>query len=454
MLHIRLSSHFLSLRIAAEVWSPAPCFLYYLLIDQKANFSHMSFLELLGGIGSAWQMFSQAESFIASNTLCSFCRSVFQEHFLLATMTQSTSQTSTTVALFRPLTLRGLTLRNRIMVSPMCQYSSEDGFANDWHLVHLGSFAIGGAALVVSEATAVEARGRISPQDLGIYSDAHIEPLARITRFIKDQGSAAGIQLAHAGRKASTYRPWSGSGELAVEDGRWQTIGPTALSFSDQYPLPHALSVEEIQEVVESFKQAARRTLHAGFEVIELHAAHGYLLHEFLSPLSNQRTDAYGGSLTNRMRLLLEVVAATRQVWPENLPLFVRLSATDWIEGGLTIHDTVEVARALKTHGVDLVDVSSGGNALAQQIPLKAGYQVPFAEQVRREAEIPTSAVGLITEPQQANAIIQNGEADLVALARELLRNPHWPLAAAHTLNQDITWTPQHTRAKLPLFNK
>jgi 2,4-dienoyl-CoA reductase-like NADH-dependent reductase (Old Yellow Enzyme family) len=348
------------------------------------------------------------------------------------------------------LTLRGITLRNRVMVSPMCQYSSEDGFANDWHLVNLGSFAIGGAALVMTEAAAVEARGRISPQDLGIYRDEHIEQLARITSFLKAQHSVPGIQLAHAGRKASTYRPWSGSGELTTEDGRWQTIGPSELRFSDHYPLPHALTLDEMREVVVSFRQAAQRALQAGFEVIEIHGAHGYLVHEFLSPLSNQRSDNYGGSLANRMRLLLEIVDATREVWPEQFPLLVRLSATDWTEGGVTVQETVEVARALKEHGVDLIDVSSGGNALAP-IPLEPGYQVPFAAQVRRAANIPTAAVGLITEPRQANAIVANGEADLVALARELLRNPHWPLAAAHALGQDITWTPQHTRAKLPL---
>ena len=368
------------------------------------------------------------------------------------TTTESTQSPapSNTVALFRPLTLRGITLRNRVMVSPMCQYSSEDGFANDWHLVHLGGFAIGGAALVMAEAAAVEARGRISPQDLGIYRDEHIEPLARITRFLKEHNSIPAIQLAHAGRKASTYRPWSGSGEITVQDGRWQTIGPSAQRFADNYPLPHALTLEEIQEVVASFQQATQRALQAGFEVIEIHGAHGYLAHEFLSPLSNQRTDAYGGSLANRARLLLEIVDAARQVWPERLPLLVRLSATDWTEGGITIDDTIEIARTLKEHGVDLVDVSSGGNVLAR-VPLKPGYQVPFAARIRREAGIPTAAVGLITEPQQANAIVQDGEADLVALARELLRNPHWPLAAAHALHQEVAWSKQHERAKLPL---
>lgn len=353
-----------------------------------------------------------------------------------------------TAALFRPLSIRSLTLRNRIMVAPMCQYSSEDGFANDWHLVHLGSFASGGAALVMTEATAVEARGRISPQDLGIYSDAHIEALTRITNFIKAQGAVPAIQLAHAGRKASCYRPWSGKGELSTDEGRWQTVAPSSLRFSDDYPLPHELTPTEIQTIVASFQAAAQRARTAGFEVVEIHAAHGYLIHEFLSPLSNQREDEYGGSPSKRMRLLLEVVTATRQVWPADLPLFVRLSATDWTEHGLTIHDTVEIAKALKAHGVDLIDVSSGGNILAP-VPLAPGYQVPFAEQVRREAEIPTAAVGLITEPHQANGIITNGEADLVAMARELLRNPRWPYAAAHALQQDIPWARQYERAKL-----
>lgn len=353
------------------------------------------------------------------------------------------------VALFRPLQLRGVTLRNRIMVAPMCQYSSEDGFATDWHLVHLGGFAVGGAALVMTEATAVEARGRISPQDLGIYHDEHIEQLARITRFVKAQGAVPAIQLAHAGRKASAYRPWSGSGELSVAEGRWQTVGPSERRFADNYPLPHALTVAEIQEIVTSFQRAAQRALTAGFEIAEVHGAHGYLVHEFLSPLSNQRTDEYGGALHNRMRLLLEIVAATRQVWPANLPLLVRLSATDWTEGGVTIEDTVEVARALKEHGVDLVDVSSGGN-VPVKVPFGPGYQVHFAEQVRREAGMPTAAVGLITEPQQANAILENGQADLIALARELLRNPHWPFYAARELHHDLAWPSQHVRAKLP----
>ncbi|GAC1392374.1 MAG: NADH:flavin oxidoreductase/NADH oxidase [Ktedonobacteraceae bacterium] len=354
-----------------------------------------------------------------------------------------------TVSLFEPLTLRGITLRNRIMVSPMCQYSSSDGFATDWHLVHLGSRAVGGAALVMTEADAVEARGRISPQDLGIYRDEHIAMLSRITTFIKEQGAVPGTQLAHAGRKASTYRPWSGSGEISVEDGRWETVAPSDERFSDRYPLPKQLTKQEISEITQSFRIAAERSLKAGFQVIELHAAHGYLLHEFLSPLSNHRTDEYGGSLRNRMRFLLETVDAVRQVWPDALPLFVRISATDWTEGGLTIADSVEIAQTLKGHGVDLIDVSSGGNVAVAKIPTAPNYQVPFAAQIRRESGIPTAAIGLITEPEQANEIIHSGQADMVALARGILRDPYWPLHAARTLGYDFPWQPQYVRAKL-----
>lgn len=353
------------------------------------------------------------------------------------------------VPLFQPLSLRGITLRNRIMVSPMCQYSSKDGFATDWHLVHLGSRAVGGAALVMTEASAVEARGRISPDDLGIYRDEHIEMLSHITSFIKEQGAVPGIQLAHAGRKASTYRPWSGRGEISVEEGRWETIAPSAERFADNYPLPRAMTHEEIGEVVQRFQDAARRALTAGFEVIEIHAAHGYLLHEFLSPLSNHRDDEYGGTLENRMRFLLQVVGAVRQVLSDELPLFVRISASEWTEGGQTIAESVEIARALKKHGVDLVDASSGGNVATASIPLSPGYQVPFAERIRREAGIATGAVGLITEPQQANEIISKQQADLVLLARELLRDPYWPLRAARVLGHDIAWLPQYIRAKL-----
>lgn len=375
----------------------------------------------------------------------------------MATLPMSNSQNASsgeqehidTVPLFQPYTLRGLTLRNRIAVAPMCQYSSTDGFASDWHLVHLGSFAVGGAAVVMTEATAVEARGRISPQDLGIYQDEHIEMLSRISAFIKSQGAIPAIQLAHAGRKASTFRPWSGSGEVAREDGGWETVAPSALRFAQHYPLPVELSGDEIAKVVHSFQKGARRALQAGFQILEIHAAHGYLIHEFLSPYSNHRADEYGGSLHNRMRFLLEVTDAIRQVMPYELPLLVRISASDWIEGGLTIEESVEISRALREHGVDLIDVSSGGNVEKAKIPVAPGYQVPFAETIRREANIPTGAVGLITESKQANQILEQQQADMIFLARELLRDPHWPLRAARELSQDVAWPKQYERAKL-----
>ena len=354
-----------------------------------------------------------------------------------------------TSALFDTITLRGITLRNRIAVAPMCQYSAEDGFANDWHLVNLGSRAVGGAGLVMTEAAAVEARGRISPDDLGIYKDEHIEGLARITAFIRSQGATPAIQLAHAGRKASTYRPWSGSGEVSGDKGGWQTIGPSAERFAPNYPLPKELTREEIKEVVTSFQLGAQRALKAGFQVIEIHAAHGYLVHQFLSPLSNHRQDEYGGSLQKRMRFLLEVTDAIREVLPEELPLLVRVSATDWVEGGLTGEDTVKIAQELKKHGVDLIDTSTGGNAAQAKIPLGPNYQVPFAEEIKREAQIATGAVGLITEPQQAEEIIRNGQADIIFLARALLRDPYWPLHAAHALKVDVAWPKQYERAKL-----
>jgi len=354
--------------------------------------------------------------------------------------------------LFQPFQLRDIQLRNRIMVAPMCQYSSVDGFANDWHFVHLGGFAIGGAALVMTEATAVEPRGRISPQDLGIYKDEHIEGLSRITRFLKEQGAVPAIQLAHAGRKASTYRPWAPEyGAVPEGQGGWQPIAPSAEAFSADHAYPHELTREEITEIVQAFQKGAQRALAAGFEVLELHGAHGYLIHEFLSPLSNHRTDEYGGSLENRMRFLLEVVDATRAIMPERLPLLVRLSATDWTENGLTVEETAQISKALKHHGVDLVDVSSGGNVATAKIPTAPGYQVPLSEHVRREAGIPTAAVGLITEPEQANEILVQEQADIIALGRVLLRDPHWPLRAAHALHYDIAWPKQYERAKLPL---
>jgi 2,4-dienoyl-CoA reductase-like NADH-dependent reductase (Old Yellow Enzyme family) len=330
----------------------------------------------------------------------------------------------------------------------MCQYSCQDGFATDWHLVHLGSRAVGGAALVMAEATAVEARGRISPHDLGLYLDDHVEALARISAFIKEQGAIAGIQLAHAGRKGSTYRPWSGQGAIPVTAGGWEPVGPGPEPFSPSYAAPRSLSRADIAEVVSCFQVAAQRALAAGFQILEIHAAHGYLLHEFLSPLSNHRDDEYGGTLANRMRFLLEVVDAIRREWPSTLPLFVRLSASDWTEGGLDIAETVLIASELKSHEVDLVDASSGGNVVSASIPLAPGYQVPFAERIRAQAHIATGAVGLITDPLQANAIISKRQADLIFLARELLRDPYWPMHAAGTLGAEIAWPSQYLRAK------
>ena len=350
--------------------------------------------------------------------------------------------------LFESLTLRDVTLQNRIAVSPMCQYSSENGFANDWHFVHLGSRAVGGAGLVLTEATAVVAEGRISPQDLGIWSDEHIEPLTRITHFISEQGSVAGIQLAHAGRKASTYRPWDGRGTVPEAQGGWhQVVAPSALRFAEGYAVPEALTEDEIQAVVTAFAAAARRAGDAGFCVVEIHAAHGYLLHEFLSPFSNHRQDRYGGSFENRTRIAREVVSAVRSVWPERLPLFIRISATDWEAGGWDLEQSVELARRLKSLGVDLVDCSSGGNLPQARIPVGPGYQTAFAERIRRDAEVASGAIGLITSPVQADHIIRNGQADLVLLAREFLRDPYWPLRAARELGQATSWPAQYLRA-------
>ena len=347
--------------------------------------------------------------------------------------------------LFEPLTLRGLTFPNRVIVSPMCEYSSEDGFANDWHVVHLGSRAVGGAALVMTEATAVTPEGRISPQDLGLWKDAHVEVLSRITRFIHGQKRAAGIQLAHAGRKGSTLRPWDGTG--AVPSGGWEPVGPTTEAFAPGFPVPRALDADGIAAVTRAFGEAATRALAAGFDVAEIHAAHGYLLHEFLSPLSNTRTDEYGGSFDNRIRFCLAVVDTVRAIWPERLPLFVRLSATDWVDGGWDVEQSIELARRLKSRGVDLIDCSSGGNVAAAKIAIGPGYQVPFAERIRREAAIATGAVGLITDPAQANAIVAEGRADCVLLAREMLRDPYWPLRAARELGATIDWPAQYLRA-------
>ncbi len=352
-------------------------------------------------------------------------------------------------SLFEPLTIRDLTLPHRIIVSPMCQYSSTDGFANDWHLVHLGSRAVGRASVIFTEAIAVTPEGRISPQDLGIWKDAHIDFLSRITRFLKAHGSIPATQLAHAGRKASTAAPWLGGKPVDSDQGGWTPIyGPSAIPFADGYQTPRELSQNDIQSVIRAFRDSARRALEAGFEIIELHGAHGYLLNEFLSPLSNHRTDNYGGSFENRIRLLCEVASAVREVWPERLPLFTRISATDWVEGGWNIDQSIELARRLKSVGVDLIDCSSGGNVPGAKIPLGPGYQTEFAERIRRDAKILTCAVGLITSPQQADHIVRSGQADAVMLAREFLRHPYWPLKAAKELGKPLAWPVQYERAR------
>jgi len=350
--------------------------------------------------------------------------------------------------LFDSLTIRGVTFRNRIAVSPMCQYSAQDGFANDWHLVHLGSRAVGGAGLVVAEATAVDARGRISAGDLGLWQDAQIEPLARIVRFLEANGAVPGIQIAHAGRKASTARPWEGGKPLADDAGGWDVVGPSPLPFDEQYRVPTQLSVAGIQEITGQFAATAERALAAGFRFLELHAAHGYLLNSFLSPLSNQRSDAYGGSFENRVRFLLETVRRVRQVWPQDRVLAVRLSCTDWVDGGWGIDDTVQLALQLEREGVDLIDCSTGGNAANAKIPVGPGYQVRFAEAVKRATQLRVAAVGLITEPAQANAIIAAEQADFVFLARQFLRDPYFPLTAARALgHQPSLAPPQYGRA-------
>jgi 2,4-dienoyl-CoA reductase-like NADH-dependent reductase (Old Yellow Enzyme family) len=350
-------------------------------------------------------------------------------------------------SLFSPLQLRSVQFANRIGVSPMCQYSSVDGFANDWHLVHLGSRAQGGAGLVMAEASAVLPEGRITPSDLGIWKDAHIAGLERIASFIHGQGARVGIQLAHAGRKASMSVPFDEERLVLPGEGGWQPVGPSDVAFAPHYAAPRALDQTGIDAVVEAFRRAAIRALEAGFDLVEIHAAHGYLIHEFLSPLANRRTDEYGGSLENRSRLALQVVDAVRGEWPEHLPLFVRISATDWAEGGWNVDESVELARRLREHGVDLVDVSSGGQVPNAQIPAGPGFQAPFAARIRREAGVATAAVGLITEPEQANAIVEQGEADLVLLAREMLRDPYWPVHAAAALSEPASWPKQYLRA-------
>lgn len=339
--------------------------------------------------------------------------------------------------LFSPLTIKSVTLRNRIGVSPMCEYSSEDGVATDWHLVHLGSRAVGGAGLVMAEATAVSPEGRITPGDAGIWAEKHIEPISRINRFVKSQGAVPGIQIAHAGRKSSAARPWDGGASLADTAGGWPTMAPSALAFGGDLPkFSRAMTEAEIAQVQQAFVAAAKRALTAGCEFLELHFAHGYLAHEFLSPLSNRRTDSYGGSFENRIRFAVETARAVRAVWPDKFPLAARLSCTDWTDGGWDIEQAIELARRLKAGGMDLIDCSSGGNVLEAKIPVGAGYQVPFAERIRREAGIATAAVGMITEPSHADEIIRNGRADIVLLAREFLREPYWPRLAARALHQ------------------
>jgi 2,4-dienoyl-CoA reductase-like NADH-dependent reductase (Old Yellow Enzyme family) len=363
---------------------------------------------------------------------------------------------STPSRLFEPLTLRGTTFRNRVWLAPMCQYSATDGMPDDWHLVHLGARAAGGFGLVLTEATAVVPEGRISPQDTGLWNEAQTQAWERIVRFVHDRGALAGVQLAHAGRKASTYRPFGEDGRhgtVPADDGGWGTVGPSELAFAG-YATPRALTAEELAEVPAAFAAAAERAHRAGFDVVEVHAAHGYLLHQFLSPLSNDRTDEYGGALENRARLLTEVVEAVRAVWPQDKPLFVRVSATDWVEGGLDVADVAQVATGLRELGVDLVDVSTGGNAAAS-IPVGPGYQVPHARQVREAAKLPVAAVGLITSPEQAEGLVVDGAADAVLLGREALRDPMWPLRAAHVLgvapstapDAPARWQPQLDRA-------
>ena len=353
-----------------------------------------------------------------------------------------------TASLFEPLTLRSVTLRNRVVVSPMCQYSSHDGMASDWHLVHLGSRAVGGAGAVIVEATAVTPEGRISPQDMGLWKDEQVEPLRRVATFVAAQGAVPGIQIAHAGRKAGVAPPWLGGAAVPLDAGGWVPLGPGEEPFGPAYPRPRAMTPAEIEGVVEAFRSAARRAHRAGFKLLEIHAAHGYLLHEFLSPLVNRRADSYGGSFQNRARLAREVTRAVRQAWPGELPLSVRVSATDWAEGGWDVDECVRLAGLLRDDGADVIDCSSGGAVAHQKIDLRPGYQVPFAARIRREAGVRTAAVGLITEPAQAEAILRGGEADLIVLAREELRSPYWPLHAARALGVDVAWPPQYLRAK------
>lgn len=352
--------------------------------------------------------------------------------------------------LFSLFQVKSIIFKNRIVISPMCQYSAEDGFANDWHLVHLGSRAVGGAALIMQEATAVSPEGRISPEDLGIWKEDHIEKYKQITSFILQQNAFPGIQLAHAGRKASTSSPWQGNRKLTLDEGGWRTVAPSAERYHDDEALPPLeLDKPGIEKVIEDFKQAARRAREANYKVLEIHAAHGYLIHQFLSPLCNKRIDDYGGSFENRIRLLLDVLDAVKTEWPGDLPLFVRISGTDWAEGGWNEDDSVELAKVLKQNGVDIIDCSSGGAVSYQKIPVGPNYQVPIAERVKKEAHICTGAVGLITEAQQAEAILNNGQADLVFFAREALRDPYIGLTFAHELHNQVLWPKQYERAQL-----
>jgi len=350
--------------------------------------------------------------------------------------------------LFTPLTLRELTIRNRIFVSPMCQYSSRDGMPSDWHMVHLGSRAVGGAGLVMVEASAITPQGRISPDDSGIWNSEQAEAFRPIARFIREQGAVPAIQLAHAGRKASTDLPWKGSGPLDAKNRGWQTVAPSPLPFAQAHAVPREASAADLETILGQFAMAARRAVDAGFEVVEVHMAHGYLLHEFLSPLSNRRDDEFGGSLENRMRFPLRVAKVVRETWPEHLPVFVRISASDWMEGGWDLDDSVQLARGLKAIGIDLIDCSSGGLVPEAQPPFGPGFQTPFASTIRRAAGLATGAVGFITDPAQAEQIVATGLADAIFLARQMLRDPYWPLHAARSLGVDLPWPVQYERAR------
>ena len=353
-----------------------------------------------------------------------------------------------TAMLLNPINIRELEIQNRVMMSPMCQYSAHDGLPNEWHYIHYGTRAVGRLGIIMLEATAVEPRGRITPWDLGLWADDYIDRYTELTTFMISQDTVPAIQLAHAGRKASTTQPWKGSLPLSSEIGGWEVIGPSAIPFAPNSPVPHELSLSEIHDIIEKFKTAANRAYQAGFRIVEIHAAHGYLIHEFLSPLSNKRADKYGGSLQNKQRLLLEIATEIRNQWPKKWPVFVRMSATDWVENGWDIEDTVDTAKKLAEIGIDLIDVSSGGNIANLTIPESPGYQAPFSEAIKEEACIMTSAVGVITEPDQANNIVENKKADIVALGRELLRNPYWVYQAAEKLNYDLPWPKQYLRAK------